>query len=607
MVVILNNMVTGDIQGLRQTQLEILNQIFQFSIEPGQLITKELVLVLYQLTLDINKEIAVYISRNGKILEVTVGNSRFVHLPSLAPRFSRRLLSGIRCIHTHPGRGILSPVDLAALDNLRLDCMMAIEVIPGKTPYLYTAFFNPVGEPDVFGPLSTEQVNSLPFQDYIVSAEKALRKKYQHQELASHEETAVLVAVELPGMRLLNAQASIAELANLAISAGARVVDSIIQNKPKPNAAYYIGKGLAEDLALRCQEVGANLIIVDDELSGTQLRNLEDITRVKVIDRTSLILDIFAQRAKSKAGKLQVELAQLNYRLPRLVGMGLQMSRLAGGIGTRGPGETKLETDRRHLRKRIVDIKGQLKQISEHREILSDNRPLKTPLVVLVGYTNAGKSSIRYHLLSKYPAKDSNLSLEDSGTNQLFATLDPTIRGIKMPGGRNILLGDTVGFIQKLPHQLISAFKATLNEVLKADLLLHVVDLSSPLVNEQQEAVLKVLEEIGAHTKNRITVFNKIDLIDAPILPPTLDGSKSLAFSAITGHGTETLLAMINAACPENMLTVDLIIPFTDGSITSNIFENYKVIEKKYNPEGIWIKAEMPMEQVSRFQKYMIE
>lgn len=406
---------------------------------------------------------------------------------------------------------------------------------------------------------------------------------------------------------MLSTELSLQELAQLTETAGAEVIDTFIQKRNKPDTAYFMGKGFAENLGLICEEKNANLIITDDELSGTQIRNLENITGVKIIDRTALILDIFAQRATSMEGKLQVELAQLNYRLPRLTGRGLYMSRLAGGIGTRGPGETKLETDRRHIKKKITDIKKQIQQLYINRKIKRSGRNPNFPLVVLVGYTNAGKSSIRYLMLKERAAKTSNLTNEDPGTNKLFATLDPTIRGINLNNGQTILLADTVGFIQKLPHQLISAFKTTLDEVLNADILLHVVDISNPNNKEQQEAVFKVLNEIGARDTKRITIYNKIDLVDLLVLPPSLDASPVVAFSAKTGYGLDKLLNLIEQELQNKTKLVELLLPFNQGGLLSEIYNYAQVLEKKYLPEGMWIKAKIPNKEYFKLKNFILK
>jgi len=303
------------------------------------------------------------------------------------------------------------------------------------------------------------------------------------------------------------AEYSLQELVALAETAHVEVLETMTQNKETADSKWFIGKGKVEELKLRIEELGANTAIFDQELSGAQVRNLEAALDVKIIDRTQLILDIFAQRAKTREGIIQVELAQLSYLLPRLSGQGKNLSRLGGGIGTRGPGESKLETDRRHIRGRIDELKSHLEEVVRHRNLHRERRK-KTGVfqVALVGYTNAGKSTLLKQLTQ------ADVYVE----NQLFATLDPTSRTMELPSGKEIVLTDTVGFIQNLPHDLVAAFRATLEEANEADLILHVVDSSAEMRNEQMDVVADVLEELGAHQKEMLTIFNKIDLCSEP-------------------------------------------------------------------------------------------
>lgn len=344
---------------------------------------------------------------------------------------------------------------------------------------------------------------------------------------------------------------SMDELANLCQVAGIEVEASMVQSLPKPNNATYIGSGKVEELRDYCHNHEIEVVVFNDELSGIQLRNLEEKLDVKVLDRTILILDIFASRAVSKEGKLQVELAQLQYRIPRLVGFGKSLSRLAGGIGTRGPGEKKLESDRRHIQRRMDNIKKELKKVKVHRENQRSSRKKReTPVVALVGYTNSGKSAIMNYMLSKTMGKGNDV-LEK---NILFATLDAFQRKIKVEGGREFILVDTVGFVSKLPHSLIDAFKSTLEEVRDADILLQIMDISRKNNDFQTEVVDGVLEELGASDKEKIMVYNKIDLLDldksekkaliknSPVFG---DGREVMYVSAKQGSGMEKLLNRI--------------------------------------------------------------
>jgi len=401
----------------------------------------------------------------------------------------------------------------------------------------------------------------------------------------SYEERAVLVGVNLPDTNQWQLEESMRELARLVDTAGASVVGSFVQNRYRPDAATFIGKGKAEELAAVCRELEANLIISDRELSPAQARNLEEKTEVKVIDRTQLILDIFARRAQTKEGKLQVELAQLKYLLPRLAGQGTQLSRLGGGIGTRGPGETKLETDRRRIRKRISDLEKDLKEVQKHRALLRRERkdePL--PLVSLVGYTNAGKSTLLRLLTS------ANVLVED----KLFATLDPTTRRVTLPNNDTILLTDTVGFIQNLPHHLVAAFRATLEEVQEADLLLHVVDSSHSNYEGQIMAVESVLKSLDVLDKPMIMVFNKTDLINE-------EQERGLSYldypavhiSAVSGQGVEQLLAVIADVLSERYVVTVLTIPYNKLSVLSLLHQKGKIIKEDYGESGITVEVEI--------------
>ena len=350
-------------------------------------------------------------------------------------------------------------------------------------------------------------------------------------------ETALLVGVVRHRQPRWEAEDSLAELEELARAAGARVAEAVLQERDRLEPRYLIGKGKAEEIRGRCG--GVDVVIVDEELSGSQQRNLEKLLGRRVVDRTGLILDIFAQRAQTREGKLQVELAQLDYLLPRLAGAWTHLERLGGGIGTRGPGETQLESDRRRLKTRMAKIRKDLEQVRRHRALLRrPRRKVPFPVVALVGYTNAGKSSLMNALTR------AGVTVRD----QLFATLDPTLRRLMLPGERVALLSDTVGFIRKIPHQLVAAFQATLEEVQEAELLLHVVDISHPHAELQQAAVEGVLGELGLADRPTILVYNKIDRLGQRPEFPWGPGSGRVATSAKTGSGLDDLRHEIAAA-----------------------------------------------------------
>ncbi|MHB1125687.1 MAG: GTPase HflX [Bacillota bacterium] len=598
--------------GVKAAAILELENLYGARVEGNVLISQELAQKISVLSWAIQREIAVYLSRRGQVTAVSVGDHDTVGLPEFQGRRGANRLSGIRCIHTHLGAsGQLSPVDWSALKMLNLDCMAAIGVHEGNINDLYIGFIPPGAENNrenniILGPLNLESLDGLDILEAIRGVETL---KLDNCSIADDktEERALLVALEVSRSQegRLPAGESLEELANLAVTAGAVVLAKVMQSRQRVEPAYYIGQGMAKDLSLLRQELGANLVVFDDELSGTQIRNLEDLIRVKVLDRTSLILDIFAQRAKTREGKLQVELAQLEYMLPRLVGKGSQLSRLAGGIGTRGPGESKLETDRRHIRNHINELKLQLNKLQQRRKLHREGRKETMPTVAMVGYTNSGKSTLRYRLL-KYASStgDINWEQEDSGTDKLFATLDSTVRGVVLPDGREVLFSDTVGFIQKLPHRLISAFRATLEEVVEADLLVHVVDLSSPHYALQMEAVYRVLDELGVADKPRITVYNKIDLVADPRLPIPPDKSLYLGVSALDGRGVEELLNDISGLLPDQSSRVCVMIPYNDAGTLSRIYAVGKVVQLDYEAGGIVVQAVVKNSLLPSLEKY---
>lgn len=365
---------------------------------------------------------------------------------------------------------------------------------------------------------------------------------------------------------------TIEELAGLAETAGGEVIGIIVQNKSSLESGTYMGEGKLSELAEAVANMSADCVIFDDELSPVQLKNISDTLGVKVLDRSMLILDIFAMRAKSGEGKLQVELAQLKYRLPRLRGMGTVMSRTGAGIGTRGPGETKLETDRRHINKRISALEGDLKEIKRHRDLLRARRKKDNIITAaLVGYTNAGKSSLLNMLT------DAEVFAED----KLFATLDTTSRAITLEDNRVILLIDTVGFIRKLPHHLIEAFKSTLEEAAEADVLIHVTDVSNPEYETHMKVVESVLNDIGASGKPVINLYNKSDLANDFI--PT---EKGIFISAKTGIGTGEFLAALSDASPGKKQKMTVIIPYSRGDIVNRLHEKEKVLSEEFTESG---------------------
>jgi GTP-binding protein HflX len=400
-----------------------------------------------------------------------------------------------------------------------------------------------------------------------------------------------------PGLESFSLEDSLEELAFLAVSAGGEVVGRLLQERVQFDPATFIGRGKVEELQEAQREWDGETVIFDENLSPAQQRNIERAVGCKVIDRTQLILDIFAHRARTREGKLQVELAQLNYLLPRLAGRGVELSRLGAGIGTRGPGETKLETDQRKIHKRIHKLRQELERVRSHRHLHRAFRTsIPVPIISLVGYTNAGKSTLFNAVTHE----------EAYASNQLFATLDPLLRRIKLPSNREVILSDTVGFINKLPTTLVSAFRATLEEIGGADLLLHVIDVSSPHYKQQRHSVLKVLEELQFSSKTIIEVYNKIDLVGGNSKFLSKDGLVYL--SALQKTGIPTLLKKIDEFLLDDPLVkAKLLLSHKNGAILSKLYAKGKLIRKSYVEDRIYVEVEAPRSVISKLKDYCIE
>ncbi len=396
---------------------------------------------------------------------------------------------------------------------------------------------------------------------------------------------------------------SMQELHGLAEAAGVTVLGELVQTLERPNTATYIGKGKTEELAEMCCNMEADTVIFNNELSGMQIRNLEDRLGVRVIDRTILILDIFAKRAVSREGKLQVELAQLQYRMPRLTGFGKSLSRLGGGIGTRGPGEKKLETDRRHISRRMDEIKKELQEVKNNRRIQRAKREKNgIPLVAVVGYTNSGKSALMNRFLADTEQEEKSVLEKD----MLFATLDTFQRKVKLEDNNEFILIDTVGFVSRLPHSLVEAFKATLEEVAYADLLLHVVDAAFEDHDFHIKVTDKVLKEIGAGDKEKILVYNKIDLLEEQDLT-SFAGTDRICISAKYGKNIEELTEMIKKKLFGGRRTVSLLVPYDRGDIISYLCKRYKPEVVEYRENGTYIKVTLAKADEMRVSAFLAE
>jgi GTPase len=421
------------------------------------------------------------------------------------------------------------------------------------------------------------------------------------------QERALLIGLEKHGVSKWDLHDSLEELRELANSAGAEVVDTVTQKLPKPTAPYYIGRGKAESIKESCRDQQVTSVIFDDELSPAQGRNLENLFARKVLDRTQLILDIFAQRARSREGRLQIELAQLQYLLPRLTRMWHHLSRQTGGIGTRGPGETQLEVDRRRVQERIARLERELEAVRKTRAIQRESRKRhQWPVAAVVGYTNAGKSTLLNLLTGADVVTE----------NKLFATLDPTTRSLVLPNKQRVLLTDTVGFLRKLPHTLIESFKATLEEVSEADLLIHIVDLSHPRVDEQMEAVDGVIKELDAYGKQTLIVFNKIDNLPPPSPGYGVAGNRelaesytkrfpgSVAISARTGEGVNKLVHALEDALASWRLRSRFRISANESALIAEIHRVGHVLELRYEGNDALIVAHVPPDLAQKLERY---
>ena len=571
--------IHGNTEGIRKTVLDELTTLYDVQLEPGQFMPQDLLQSLCGYSASMNREIAVYITRFGEVADVLIGRADSIDLPDLRLRRGERRLSMVRCVHTHPrAPGELSDVDVSALLSMRFDAMCAVGVSEdGRPTSVQCAFLDAESEGHV---RRTELISArrLPQEEWLAEIERTdAAYRAANPATRTGRERAVLVGIE--------SEESLDELEELAKTAGAETVLRVLQKRPKPDPVFCVGKGKAEELSLRCQAAQADVVIFDEELSGVMQKNLEETLRLKVVDRTALILDIFAARASTREGKLQVEMAQLRYRSQRLLGQGLVLSRLAGGIGTRGPGESKLEVNRRRIRERLTDLERELEQIERQRGLRRQSREKNgVPIVALVGYTNAGKSTLFNRLTG------ADVYVE----NQLFATLDSVSRPIELPHGGKALLVDTVGFIRKLPHELVKAFRATLEEARLADVLIMVLDGADAQMEGRRRTVEEVLDSLGATEAPRVEAVNKCDLIapDAQSLPG------ALYISASTGENVEKLLLRVESELEAGAQEVRLLIPFSRYALVSRLHAIGGVLEQRHSEEGVEMRMRMTPQNV---------
>jgi len=594
-------MIYGNIDGVKDSIISKLEKACDIRVYKDCILSEELVEVLVEVTKDLGREVSAAIDRKGKIISMAIGDSSTVELPIIDIREGR--LSAVRIVHTHPnGNSRLSALDMSALVKLKLDCIVAIGITE-KEDLKYNIGFceieNSILVEEEIGPLNIDEVIKYDILGKIKYIERLMKTS---QIVEDDEERAILVGIE--------SEEDLVELTELARACNVKTIDTILQNRHKIDPALYIGSGKAEEIAVTRQALRANIVIFDDELSGSQVRNLEEVLGCKVIDRTTLILEIFARRARTREAKIQVELAQLKYRLPRLIGLGTMLSRTGAGIGTRGPGEKKLEIDKRRIREGIFDLNKELEKIRTTRNVQREKRSRESiSKISLVGYTNSGKSTLRNVLCDLAALKSVQQKEKVFEADMLFATLDVTTRALILPDNRVAAVTDTVGFIRKLPHDLVEAFKSTLEEVVYSDLLLHVVDASAGTAELQIEAVDEVLRELNAIDKPMILVLNKIDVASQENILKIKEKYKSLKTIEISAKDGTNLLELLKQTCEELPYTLkkfNVLIPYTDQAMVAYLHRGSKVDSEEYNEEGTLMSVQGDDEVYNKCEKYIV-
>lgn len=594
-------MIYGNIDGVKKSAIEELDRLYKVKCPKDEVCSIEIIEVISRVSSFIEREVSVAIDRRGNIKSIAIGDSTSVEIETLD--ICEKKLAGVRIIHTHPnGMSNLSALDISALIKLKLDAIVAIGIYEGKILDCSLGMLTVNDDK-----LDYEEKGNIPLKEitkiHILNKINYIDSLVKEKDIIEDdEEKAILVGSDT--------RESLEELKELTKACDIPVLESVYQSRNKIDAAFYIGRGKVLEIAQLRQKLRANVVIFDDELSGSQVRNLEAAIGAKVIDRTTLILEIFARRAKSREAKIQVELAQLKYRMSRLQGLGTIMSRTGGGIGTKGPGEKKLETDRRHIKEQIYDLNDELKKIKKIRETQREKRNKESiPKVSLVGYTNAGKSTLRNALCDVAAQKEVVGKEKVFEADMLFATLDITTRAIVLKNKGVITLTDTVGFVRKLPHDLVEAFKSTLEEVIYSDLLCHVVDTSSDTAIEQIKAVEEVLSELGASDKKTILVLNKIDKATEEQLENVKKATseyETIEISAREGINLEELLGLIEENLPYKMKKCEYLIPYDRSDMSSFLHRNGRVLEEDYRENGTFMFVEVDEESYNKSKDYII-
>lgn len=586
-------MIYTQLDSIKKSIIDELEKLYDENADNSFLFSQNLIEKIIEISLKTNKEISACIDRKGKILAISMGESNNVEIP-LEKEEGR--YSKVRIIHTHPnGDYNLSAVDISALISLKLDSIVSVSMDKGeiKGVLAYLNVKNGKIYPEISNPLSLDELINFNLWDKL--------KEIEGQEEFSEkdEERAILVSIQ--------GKESIDELIELTKACEVNPVRVITQNREKIDKSFYIGRGKAAEISYFRQIDDADLIIFDDELTGAVVKNLENLIGARVIDRTTLILEIFARRAKTKEAKVQVELAQLKYRLPRLQGMGEGMSRTGGGIGIRGPGEKKLETDRRHIRERIYDLKEELLKITKTREVQRKKRN-DIPKISLVGYTNAGKSTLRNKLCELYAEESLKDKTEVFTKDMLFATLDTTTRVIKINEYTDAALTDTVGFISRLPHDLIESFKSTLEEARDSDILIHVIDGKSSNIKEHINSVYNVLEELNISDKPIIEAVNKIDLLSSDEMKQVEDALWGRDYIKISAKKDMNLIELVKSIIEKLSISEkkeNFLIPYDQQGLISYLHDNGKIISMEYKEDGTLISAVVEEKVYNKLKKYI--
>ncbi len=529
----------GNTQGLNPLQKRRLLNLYRKKMEPHQVVSFERARNMMEISHETSRQVGIIVNRRGGVEYVIVGDRERIHLPTLSSeRVGRARFRGLRFVHTHLNGEFLSKEDLTDLALLQLDLVAALLERPGERGELiHLGYLIPGARKgqvwDFLGPLPVIQLD-LDFVEFITSLEGEFVKERgtHHLTRAEEKERCILVIVVMP-RRLKNIEERTAEMKDLSYSAGLAVLDVVVQRPKELHPRFLVGQGKIEEIAMRGTQLGASMLVFDEELTPSQLNSISTLTELKVIDRNQLILDIFAGRARTSEAKIQVELAQLRYILPRLGQKESALSRLAGGIGGRGPGETKLEVNRRRIKEKISFLEKKLKEVAKTRERKRDRRRGSgIPVASIIGYTNSGKSTL-LNLLTK-----STVEVRE----RFFSTLTPTTRLIKYPSRKQIVVTDTVGFVEDLPEVLLRAFAATLEELEDATVLLHLIDISSPDFEERMETVDRMIEKLGLSEKQRLPVFNKTDRVDRRFARSMENRYGAVSISCKTEEGIERLV-----------------------------------------------------------------